>query len=309
MRQLIEVVDLADYERAIVWKDGRVTWVLGPGRHAFWKAPAEVRVERIDATGLRLVHDQIDAILAVRGAAGLVKEIPTEPSHELLVFRDGELVDHVKSGRYVRWTGVGRVSVCTVDRREQVLDVAGQEIMTRDKVTLRVNLVVTYRVTDPVAAVTKVADASQTLYREAQLVLRAAVGTRDIDALLADKESVGAEVAKTLAARGAGFGVTVRAVGLRDIVLPGDMKTILNRVITAQKEAEANVITRREETAAARSQANTARLLAQNPVLARIRELELMGEILAGTNATFVLGQGDLTDQVTSLIGARGRGT
>jgi regulator of protease activity HflC (stomatin/prohibitin superfamily) len=176
--------------------------------------------------------------------------------------------------------------------------------MTQDKVTLRVNLVVTYRVTDPVAAVTVVSDPSQALYREAQLVLRAAVGGRAIDALLADKESVGAEVAKSLSARAAEFGVAVRAVGLRDIVLPGDMKEILNRVITAQKEAEANLVKRREETAAARSQANTARLLAQNPVLARIKELELLQEVLAGTKATFVLGRGELAGQIRGLLGA-----
>jgi len=175
--------------------------------------------------------------------------------------------------------------------------------MSNDKVTLRMNLVVTYRVTDPVKAVTVVSDASQALYREAQLALRAAVGTRSIDELLSDKESIGREVANALSDRSWEFGVDIRSVGLRDIVLPGDMKEILNRVITAQKEAEANLIKRREETAAARAQANTARLLAQNPVLARIKELELLQEVLAGTKATFVLGGTDLAGQVRSLIG------
>ena len=110
-------------------------------------------------------------------------------------------------------------------------------------------------------------------------------------------------VANVLADRSWEFGVDVRGVGLRDIVLPGDMKEILNRVITAQKEAEANLIKRREETAAARSQANTARLLAQNPALARIKELELLQDVLAGTKATFVLGRGDLAGQVRALLG------
>ena len=90
--------------------------------------------------------------------------------------------------------------------------------------------------------------------------------------------------------------------GLRDIILPGDMKTILNEVIMAQKQAEANLIRRREETAAARSQANTAKLLAENPALARMKELEALQEILKGTTATFVLGSGDLAEQVSGLI-------
>src|SRR5207248_2590334 len=185
------------------------------------------------------------------------------PDHEdVLLYRDGVHVDTLRGGLHVFWKGAGKVTWKAVDRREQVADVAGQEIMTADKVTLRVNLVVTYQVTDPVAAVTATADHAQALYREAQLVLRAAVGTRALDALLADKESVGGDVRNALGARAAQFGVTVRGVGLRDIVLPGDMKALLNGVIAASKEAEANLIRRREETAAARSQANTAKLLA-----------------------------------------------
>ena len=82
-----------------------------------------------------------------------------------------------------------------------------------------------------------------------------------------------------------------------------DGVSILNQVITAQKEAEANVIRRREETAAARSQANTARLLAENPQLARMREFEALAEVLKGTKASFVLGAADLRDQVTRLLG------
>lgn len=173
--------------------------------------------------------------------------------------------------------------------------------MTNDKVTLRVNLLVTYQVTDSIKAVTVVKDHAQALYREAQLALRAAVGTRTLDALLADKESVGGEVKNVIASRAREFGVVVKGVGLRDIILPGEMKTILNQVIEAEKGAQANLIKRREETAAARSQANTAKLFAENPVLARMKELELTQEILAGARVSFVLGDADIASQVRRL--------
>src|SRR5258706_7863681 len=75
------------------------------------------------------------------------------------------------------------------------------------------------------------------------------------------------------------FGVRVERVGIKDVVLPGEMKTLLNRVIEAEKEAAANVILRREETAATRSLANTAKVMAENPVLLRLKELESMKEI------------------------------
>jgi regulator of protease activity HflC (stomatin/prohibitin superfamily) len=201
-----------------------------------------------------------------------------------------------------RAPAVSRGTWKAVDRREQVADVAGQDIMTNDKVTLRVNLVVAYQVADAVKAVTVVTDHAQALYREAQLALRAAVGTRALDALLTDKESVGTEVRDVLTRRAAEFGLVVRSVGLRDIILPGEMKTILNQVIAAEKQAQANLIKRREETAAARSQANTARLLAESPILARMKELELLQEVLAGTKATFIFGDGDIAEQVRRLI-------
>ncbi|MEM9252315.1 MAG: slipin family protein, partial [Planctomycetota bacterium] len=225
-------------------------------------------------------------------------------SHErVLVFREGDLVGEFGPGMYVFWKNAGRITWKSVDLREQVADVAGQEIMTADKVTLRMNLVVSYRVTDAAKAVTTVADYAQALYREAQLALRKAVGARALEKLLTDKESVGDELASALRGRVAEFGVELRGVGLRDIILPGEMKQILNQVIEAEKQAEANLIRRREETAAARSQANTAKLLAENPALSRMKELEALQEILKGAKASFVFGSANLSDEVRRLIG------
>ena len=316
VRDALHVVDLTDVERALVWKDERLAYVLGPGRHAFWKTPYRLYVEtyRVDpngsaGAGFWFQHPRLQVVLKHADASKWLDGVQVNAGEEVLLFRDGVMTDRLGQGLHVYWKGAGKVAWKTVDLREQIADVAGQEIMTADKVSLRVNLLVTYQVTDPVKSVTAVADAAQALYREAQLSLRAAVGTRTLDALLADKESVGGEVRLALSARTVEFGVSVRGVGLRDVVLPGDMKTLLNQVIAAQKEAEANLIRRREETAAARSQANTARLLAESPQLARLKELELLKEVLAGTSATFVFGEGDLASQVRSLVAqANGRG-
>ncbi len=73
-------------------------------------------------------------------------------------------------------------------------------------------------------------------------------------------------------------------------------------MIAATKEAEANLIKRREETAAARSQANTAKLLAENPQLQRLKELELLKDVLAGAKTSFVFGAGDIAEQVRALV-------
>jgi regulator of protease activity HflC (stomatin/prohibitin superfamily) len=302
LREELEVIDLKDGERALVYREERLFAILGTGLHAFWKAPAAVRVERFAIEAFRFTHPKLAVALAHRDAAAWFEAVKVEAGEEVLLFRDGVLVETLGRGLHVFWKGTGDVRIRKVDRREQVADVAGQEIMTSDKVTLRVNLVVTYEVVDPVQAVTAVADHQQALYREAQLVLRAAVGGRTLDAMLSDKEAVGAEVREALVKRAREIGVAVRSVGLRDIILPGDMKTLLNQVIAATKEAEANLIRRREETAAARSQANTAKLLAESPELRRLKELELLKDALAGARTTFVFGAGDVAEQVRGLV-------
>jgi len=305
LREAVEVVENSDTQRSIVWKDNRVLGVFGPGRYAFWKTSATLRIEQFDIEPFRFAHRSLPAILQTPDASRWLDGVKVDAGETVLLFRDGVLIDRLGEGLHVYWKGTGQVSWKQVSLREQMLDVAGQEIITADKVSLRVNLVVTFVVSDPVKSVTASADAGQALYRDAQLALRAAIGTRQLDALLADKESVGNELRQMIVARAGELGLAVRSVGLRDIVLPGDMKTLLNQVIAATKEAEANVIRRREETAAARSQANTARLLAENPALARLRELEALQQILAGAKATFVLGSGDLAKQVTSLLSAQ----
>ncbi len=302
LRDELEIVDLADTERALVWKDQRLFQIVGPGRHAYWKRPAMIQVERFDVQAFRFAHPKLASILTHADALKWLDGVQAEAHQEVLLYRDGVLVDRLGEGLHVYWKGTGKVRFVTVDRREQVADVAGQEIMTSDKVTLRVNLLVTYQVSDVLKAVTAVTDYAQALYREAQLALRAAVGTKSLDALLADKESIGGEVRQALAARTGELGVSVRSVGLRDIILPGDMKLLLNQVIAATKEAEANLIKRREETAAARSQANTAKLLAENPQLQRLKELELLKDVLAGAKTSFVFGAGDIAEQVRALV-------
>ncbi len=300
----LRVLELGDTQRALVWKDGRLGWVLGPGRHAFWNDPADLTVETFDVDAFAFDHPKAEAVLAFRGAALHLDGVRVASHERVLLYRQGALERELGPGLFVYWRGACRAEWKSVDLREQVLDVSGQEIMTADKLTLRVNLVLTYRVTDARKSVESAADTGQSLYRDAQLLLREAVGGRSLDRLLADKDAVSDELRAALAPKAASRGLSVTGLGLRDVILPGDMKAILNEVILAQKQSEAQLIRRREETAAARSQANTAKLLADHPQLARMKELEALQEILKGTKATFLLGRGDVAEQVRSLVQA-----
>ena len=90
---------------------------------------------------------------------------------------------------------------------------------------------------------------------------------------------------------------------MRDVILPGEMKELLNQVTSAKKAAEANLISRREETAAIRSQANTAKLLDASPTLMRLRELEVLEKVAESSNLQVLLGDtGSLSDRVAKLI-------
>ena len=174
--------------------------------------------------------------------------------------------------------------------------------MTADKVTLRMNAVVTYRVVDARTAVSAIDDVQQALYREAQLALRAVVGARELDAFLADKDAVAAEIGAAVRQRAGELGLAIASVGIRDVILPGEMKDLMNKVTEAKKAAEANLIVRREETAAIRSQANTAKLLVENPTLMRLRELEVLEKIASAGQLKVVLGEKGLTDRVVNLL-------
>jgi regulator of protease activity HflC (stomatin/prohibitin superfamily) len=186
--------------------------------------------------------------------------------------------------------------------RETMVDVSGQDIMTADKVTLRLNAVATYHVVDARKAVTSVDDLRQTMYRETQLALRAVLGARELDQFLADKDTVAGEVEALLRKRAVELGVEIVSVGVRDVILPGDMKDLMNKVTEAKKAAEANLIARREETAAMRSQANTAKLLESSQTLMRLRELEVLEKIAGSGKLNVVLGEKGLAERVVNLL-------
>jgi regulator of protease activity HflC (stomatin/prohibitin superfamily) len=163
-------------------------------------------------------------------------------------------------------------------------------------------MLVNYRVVDPKQAVCAAEDTKQALYRDAQLALRAVVGVRDLDALLSDRDAIANETADLLRRRSDELGFTIVSSGIRDIILPGEMKDLMNKVTEARKAAEANLVFRREETAAMRSQANTAKLLTDNPVLMRLREIEALEKIAAAGHLNVILGEKGLADRVVNLL-------
>jgi regulator of protease activity HflC (stomatin/prohibitin superfamily) len=303
----LEIVELGDRQVGLVYKNERLAGVLAPGaRQLYWRGPVKVRVEVRDISEeYTLDARTARVLLGVKGASGVdaaisVVEVPDTAIGLLIV--DGELRAVLKPGLTAYWKYQRVLRVEQVDLRLQALEVAGQEILTRDKVSLRVNLTALWQVTDAVKARATVSNSVDYVYKELQFALREAVGTRTLDELLTDKGAIDREVAAS-AAKLEASGLAVRSVGVKDVILPGEMKTILNQVVEAEKVAQANLIRRREETAATRSLLNTARLMEENPTLLRLKELETLEKVTEKVGSLTVYGglEGVLKNMVPGL--------
>ena len=273
--------------RAVIMRRGRPVKWLAAGEHVLWTVERTfdrgqtvrptVTVENVDVSGVETAPLR-DELKALAPAADYVETTAPEGAVALR-YVDGTLDAVLGAGRHAAWNVRRKVTFAVIDLREKLLHVAGQEVMTKDRVTLRLNLSASYRVADPKRLATVARDPEQVLYLAVQLAAREAVATHLLDELLGGRDALSAAIAPEIARRAAAIGLDLLAFGVKDVVLPGDMKTLLNRVIEATKEAEANVILRREETAATRSMAQTAKVLAENPILVRLKELEAYKEL------------------------------
>jgi regulator of protease activity HflC (stomatin/prohibitin superfamily) len=333
-------VIVSDTQRAVLFKDGRMTRWLEPGRHRFFGFGAQLSAEFLDLdTGWAELTPELSKILP----AGAGDELVVERGEMALVSVDGRPKAVLVPGRYVLWQLRGHTTAVVKSTKEVVADVpqafwpfaptthlatvivhsyervllyvdgavhrvleagayalhkderavelvrvslretetpiTGQEVMTSDKVTLRMNVAVRWRIVDALRGIESTVDLTAAVYTEAQMAVRRHVSGRSLEELLVHRVEAAVTMRGELAERVSRWGVDVTSVDLKDVVLPGDMKALLNKVVEATKQAEANVILRREETAATRSLANTARMLAESPTLMRLKELEVYREM------------------------------
>jgi regulator of protease activity HflC (stomatin/prohibitin superfamily) len=172
------------------------------------------------------------------------------------------------------------VRVVKVDLRPQPLEITAQEILTKDRVGIRVTLTAFTKIVDPEKSVLATGDVGGTLYRLVQFAIREAVATRTLDEILAARDTIDQEVRAFVAERANALGAEVGEIGVKDVILPGDVRELLNKVVEAERVAKANLIRRQEETAATRSLLNTARLMEDNPLLLRLKELEALEKLV-----------------------------
>jgi regulator of protease activity HflC (stomatin/prohibitin superfamily) len=209
--------------------------------------------------------------------------------HTGLFYRDGRFIQTLAPGRYAvrQWPWL-REEIRTLDVRRTQLPINGQEMLTADSLSLRLNLTASYRIVDASRAVHSVECFQSALYNALQLLLREEVQARPLDVLLAERQALSAVLRERGRPEAATLGLELLAVGVKDIILPGDLKRMLSRELEAQRLGRAALVAAREEVAAMRARANTAQLMESHPVLLRLREIEALAELGSSGAATLV---------------------
>lgn len=235
--------------------------------------------------------------MAQRRAQG--QTVIIKDTHRGLWYEDGKLVRVVTAGRYRmprRWLG-GRgpdVQLQLVDVRERDLTIKGQEILTADKVALRVSIIVQFRVTDPQAAVHEVENYEDRLYSDVQLAARQSLAAMSLEEILTNRTRLSEEILRDVKEVAGRYGVAILRADIKDLVFPGNLQEIMNRVLATERLSQAQLVEARTKAElqrieadaraeasrlAAAAEADAERLRAANA--AEVRRIYVEAEIAA----------------------------
>jgi hypothetical protein len=298
----LQVEEVKDNEIALQYENGFLKTVLTAGRYAFWKSVMKLEFLKADISKIEITEAIDRATLQSKLVAPYVRSINVESYEKAVLLVDGKYAQMLQPGIYFFWRNNITVAMSRVDMRMQQLEINGQEILTKDKAALRMNAWAQYKVDDIEKAVLENKEYDKQLYVAFQLALREYVAGYNFDELLEKKESIAPFILQSIKEKAEALGVEVNSFGIRDIVLPGDVKEIMNRVLVAEKTAQANTIMRREETASTRSLLNTAKLMEENAMLWKLKEMEYVEKIAEKISNISVSGNGALVEQLKQIF-------
>jgi regulator of protease activity HflC (stomatin/prohibitin superfamily) len=299
---MLDVIEIKDNELVLVYENGLFRQVLTPGRYTFWKSTIAYRFLRADVSKIEITEDIDRTVLQNRLLQPFVRSSEVQSYEKALLFVDSKYVGVLEPGVYTWWKNSIPVYVAKVDVRQQQMEINGQEILTRDKAALRINAWAQYKVVDMEKAVLENKEWEKQLYVSFQLALREYISGFSFDELLDKKESMAPFILQRVSEKAGALGIEVLGFGIRDIILPGDVKEIMNSVLIAEKKAQANSIMRREETASTRSLLNTAKLMEENAMLWKLKEMEYVEKIADKISNISVNSNGDLVGQLKQIF-------
>ncbi|MGD1320440.1 slipin family protein [Chryseobacterium sp. 2R14A] len=302
LNSMLEVIEVKDGEIVLVHENGIFKEVLNVGQYAFWKDIVKREFQKIDLTKVEITEKISKTILENMKLKNFVRKFVVTNQYKGLLLIDGKLTKILEAGTYYFWNNEISVEVKAIDTRMQQMEIAGQELLTKDKAMLRINFYVRFQVENIEKALMENKEYDKQLYILMQLALREFVGALTLDELLVKKDSVGKEILENLGNKAEELGLKASDAGIRDVILTGEMKEIMNQVLIAEKKAQANSIMRREETASTRSLLNTAKLMEENEVLWKLKEMEYMEKIADKIGDITVSGNSNIVSQLKEIF-------
>jgi len=299
---LVHVVEVGDNELKLVYRSKNFKTVLTSGMYAIWKGLATYGFIKVDTREMQIDKNIDRDLLEKAPLSNFVRTFKVEPSEKALLFVDGKFEKVISPGNYNFWKNSTTIQISKTDMRQLNMEITGQEILTKDKAQLRINFSVQYKVNDIVKALLENKEFEKQFYIIMQLGLREVVGLLSFDDLMASKEKIAEQVMKLTEEKAEILGLRLCNCGVKDIILPGDVKEIMNQVLVAEKKAQANIITRREETASTRSLLNTAKLMEDNAMLYKLKEMEYVEKIAEKINNISLSGSGQIVDQLKQIF-------
>lgn len=299
---LLEVIDVKDNELVLMYENNNFKRVLNAGRYFYWKGFIDRKFTRIDICKIEITENIDTALYNNYEVAKNIKLFEIAAYEKAVLLVNDTYVKTLTGGTYRFWKNNTTIKIAKADMRQLQLEIAGQELLTKDKATIRINFYTQYKVVDIEKALLDNKDYEKQLYILMQLALRTYVGGYTLDELLENKENIAKTVFENVSKNTAQLGVKVLNCGMRDVILTGDMKEIMNQVLIAQKKAQANVITRREETASTRSLLNTAKLMEDNEMLFKLKEMEYVEKIADKIGEISISGNGNMVKQLKEIF-------
>ncbi len=302
LTEMLHVIEVKDSELVLVYENGNFKTVLSAGRYVYWKGLIDREFTTVDLSKIYITEHIDKALFSKYDLSKHIRTFEVAAYEKAVLLVDDVYTKTLSGGTYRFWRNDTTVKIAKVDMRQLQLEIAGQELLTKDKAAIRINFYTQYKVTDIEKALLENKDYEKQLYIAMQLVLRAYVGAYTLDELLERKDNIVEAVFNGVKTSATKLGVAVLNCGMRDVILTGDMKDIMNQVLIAQKKAQANTITRREETASTRSLLNTAKLMEENHMLYKLKEMEYVEKIADKIGEITVAGNGGIVAQLKDIF-------
>lgn len=294
--------EVPDGFAGFIYVNGKLTAFANRKEYTFWNVFDKYEIKIVPMTETEMGAEVTKQMLALIPGK-FYTSIQVGEGETGLLYYDNILQRQLSKGVYRFWNYTHNITYTVLDMRQKELDIVGQEILTKDKIGIRMNIACMYKIRDAVEFTATISDLKGQLYSAVQLVIRAIVGNYRLDEILEAKEQISGEIYTALKAKEAMFCVNFLTAGIKDIILPGEIREIMNSVLVAEKTAQANVISRREEVASTRSLLNTAKLMDENRTLYKLKELEYLERICEKVGDISVNGNAGIIEQLGRMMG------